>query len=96
MVVAQAASGEEAVERARQTLVDVALLDLHLPGMDGLEVLRRLKELQPEVEALLLTAHSSVETAAPAMKPVYYQEIRGDGDHFHVCKRGLSWCEPRR
>ena len=75
MVVAQAASGEEAVERARQTLVDVALLDLHLPGMDGIELLGRLKELQPEVEALLLTAHSSVETAVQAMKQVAYDYL---------------------
>ena len=75
MVVSQAASGEEALEHARQTPVDVALLDLHLPGMDGLELLGRLKELQPEVEAVMLTAHSSVETAVRAMKQGAYDYL---------------------
>ena len=75
MVVSQAASGEEALERARQAPVDVALLDLHLPGMDGIELLRRLKESQPEVEALMLTAHSSVETAVQAMKQGAYDYL---------------------
>ena len=75
MVVAQAASGEEALERARQAPFDVALLDLHLPGMDGIELLGKLKELQPDAEALLLTAHSSVETAVQAMKHGAYDYL---------------------
>ena len=75
MVVSQAACGEEALECARQMPVDVALLDLHLPGMDGIELLRRLKELQPEVEAVMLTAHSSVETAVQAMKQGAYDYL---------------------
>jgi DNA-binding NtrC family response regulator len=73
--VTAAGSGEEALARAAKARFDVALLDLHLPGMDGLELLARLKELQPEVEVLLLTAHSSIETAVQAMKKGAYDYL---------------------
>ena len=51
---------------------DVALLDLHMPGINGLELLGRLQELQPELEAIMLTAHGSIETAIQAMKQGAY------------------------
>jgi DNA-binding NtrC family response regulator len=75
MAVAQAGSGEEALAHARRAPFDVALLDLHLPGMDGIELLGKLEELQPEAEAILLTAHSSVETAVQAMKHGAYDYL---------------------
>jgi DNA-binding NtrC family response regulator len=75
MAVADAGSGEEALERAAPARFDVAVLDLHLPGMDGVELLARLKERQPELEALLLTAHGSVETAVLAMKKGAYDYL---------------------
>src|SRR5215831_8177505 len=67
MTVTEAGSAEEALVQDG-TRFDVAVLDLHLPGLDGIELLARLKELQPEVEALMLTAHSSIETAVQAMR----------------------------
>jgi DNA-binding NtrC family response regulator len=67
MTVTEAGSAEEALVQAGARF-DVAVLDLHLPGLDGIELLARLKELQPEVEALMLTAHSSIETAVQAMR----------------------------
>src|SRR5262249_30525763 len=54
---------------------DVALLDLHLPGMMGVDFLERLKAAQPEVEALLLTAHGSMDTAILAMKRGAYDYL---------------------
>ena len=68
LAVTAAADGEEALAKAAHSRWDVALLDLHLPGMNGIELLDKLKELQPELEALLLTAHGSIETAIQAMK----------------------------
>jgi DNA-binding NtrC family response regulator len=68
MTVATAASGAEAVARAQAARHDVALLDLHLPDMTGIDVLARLKETQPDLEALMLTAHGSIETAIQAMR----------------------------
>jgi DNA-binding NtrC family response regulator len=75
LTVADAAGGEDALARAAVEPFDVALLDLHMPGMSGLELLARLKERQPELEALLLTAHGSVETAIQAMKRGAYDYL---------------------
>src|SRR5262245_32200145 len=68
MTVTAAASGEDALAQAEQSRFDVALLDLHMPGMNGIELLAKLKECQPEVEVLLLTAHGSIDSAIAAMK----------------------------
>jgi DNA-binding NtrC family response regulator len=73
--VLQAGTAEEALERTAQARCDVAVLDLHLPGMSGLDLLGRLKEQQPEVEALMLTAHSSIETAVQAMRAGAYDYL---------------------
>jgi DNA-binding NtrC family response regulator len=75
MSVDQTASGEAALERAAQVRYDVALLDLHLPAMSGIEVLQRLKELQPELEAIMLTAHGGLDTAIQAMKSGAYDYL---------------------
>src|SRR5262245_36649223 len=56
LTVTEAASGESALEKTSQTRCDVALLDLNMPGMNGIELLEKLKERQPEMEVLLLTA----------------------------------------
>jgi DNA-binding NtrC family response regulator len=74
IAVTEAGSAEEALVRAGARF-DVAVLDLHLPGLDGIELLARLKELQPEVEALMLTAHSSIETAVQAMRRGAYDYL---------------------
>jgi DNA-binding NtrC family response regulator len=68
MTVTAAATSEEALARTAHGRWDVALLDLHLPGLSGIELLARLKEQQPDLEAILLTAHGSIETAIQAMK----------------------------
>jgi DNA-binding NtrC family response regulator len=75
IVVSSAGSGEQALEIAAKTRFDVAVLDLHLPGINGVELLEKLKERQPDLEALLLTAHSSVETAVAAMKKGAYDYL---------------------
>jgi DNA-binding NtrC family response regulator len=75
MRVTEADSGEQALTRTAQARFDVALLDLHLPGISGIELLAALKERLPETEAILLTAHSSVETAVQAMKQGAYDYL---------------------
>ena len=85
MDVDTAVNGEEALERARQKSYDLVLLDLKMPGMDGIEVLRRLREFSTTTAVIVLTAHGTVESAVDAMKlgavdflqkPFAPQEIR--------------------
>src|SRR5579884_653379 len=73
--VTAAVSGEDAQNKASHARFDVALLDLHLPGISGIDLLAQLKEQQPELEALLLTAHSSIETAVQAMRQGAYDYL---------------------
>lgn len=79
-----ALSGPEALELLGRKSFDVALLDIMMPGMDGIEVLRELKKRTPEVEVILLTGHASVESGVLGMsigansyllKPVDFDEL---------------------
>ena len=75
MNVTEAGSVQQAVSLAGKDHYDVALLDLHLPDGSGIELLERLKEQQPELEAIMLTAHGSIETAIQAMKHGAYDYL---------------------
>jgi DNA-binding NtrC family response regulator len=75
MTVTSTGDAEEALAEAEHTRWDVALLDLQLPGMNGIDLLARLKEKQPECEAILLTAHGSIETAIQSLKRGAYDYL---------------------
>jgi two-component system, NtrC family, response regulator AtoC len=66
--VLEAPDGPTAIETVRSAEVDVCLLDVRLPGMEGIEVLERLKRLDPGLEVVLITAVRTVRTAVEAMK----------------------------
>jgi two-component system response regulator AtoC len=66
--VGLAASGEEAVAMAKDGTWNVVLLDLKMPGRDGLETLAELRRLAPNTEAVMMTAYATVDTAVKAMK----------------------------
>lgn len=61
--------GDLALERIQASSFDVVLLDLKMPGMGGLEVLRRIKELRPGLEVILITGHGSTDEETGALPP---------------------------
>ncbi|RJP21288.1 MAG: response regulator [Candidatus Omnitrophota bacterium] len=61
--VAKAANGQEAIDAAKQTEIDIALLDLKMPGLDGCQVLKILKEEHAFLEVIILTGHGSLDFA---------------------------------
>jgi two-component system nitrogen regulation response regulator NtrX len=63
-----AASGEEAVPRAKETNPDLVLLDIWLTGMDGLETLKALREFNPDLPVIIISGHASIELAVKATR----------------------------
>ncbi len=60
--------GPQALEALKQRPFDAVILDLFMPGMDGLATMREMKARQPLVEVILLTGHGSVDTAVAGLK----------------------------
>jgi DNA-binding NtrC family response regulator len=75
--VQTAASGESALKKCRENRFDILLLDIKMEGMDGLDVLRRIKESDADVAVVMITAYGSIATAIDAMK---------DGAHDYLLK----------
>ena len=67
-VVGQASDGDEALERARELRPELILLDLSMPGVDGLSALPRLREAAPESEVVVLTASGTEENLLAAIR----------------------------
>ena len=66
--VQTAASGEAALKLCKETRFDILLVDIKMEGMSGLEVLRRMKDIDPDVAVVMITAYGSIATAIEAMK----------------------------
>ncbi len=66
--VSTATSGEDALDRAEDQNFDAIIVDLAMPGIDGIETLRRLKEKNGDLEIIILTGHASVKKGIDAMK----------------------------
>jgi DNA-binding response OmpR family regulator len=67
-IVTSAPNGQAAVEYIRVHPVDLLIVDLKMPGMDGLEVVQVVNQISPETEVVLLTAYGSTETAIQALR----------------------------
>jgi two-component system NtrC family response regulator len=77
-------SGEQAVEAAQQEHFDVAIVDLKMPGMDGVQTQKRLHEIQPFLQCIVLTGHGSIDSALESgqqdafrylLKPLEYDTL---------------------
>lgn len=69
------ASGEEAIDTIKREVFDLVLLDLKMPGMDGLEVLRNVSDIAPDMMVILLTAHGSLQSAIEALRHDAYDYL---------------------
>ena len=81
-----ARDGEGGLDKAKEKRFDLILTDLKLPRMDGLEVLSSIKDLDPEVAVIVMTAYGTIETAVQAIKQGAFDFLTKpfDVDHLHV------------
>lgn len=80
-VVAEAGSGEEAVPRALEAKPDIILMDITMPGMDGMEATRRLRVLCPDILILALTVHDDKQ---------YFMQMLAAGASGYITKQSAA------
>ncbi len=68
-------SGKETIETIKKNIIDLVLLDMKLPDIDGLEVLKKIKECDSEILVIMMTAYSDIQTAVAAIKSGAYHYI---------------------
>jgi DNA-binding NtrC family response regulator len=68
MEVRDVGNGLDAVETVKETPLDIAVIDVKMPGIDGLETLRQIKQINPLIEVIMLTGHASVESGIEGMR----------------------------
>ncbi|MBN2055521.1 response regulator, partial [bacterium] len=66
--VRTAVNGEEALDKLHDSTFSLVFLDLKMPGIDGMEVLRRIRDAWPNIRVVIITAHGTIESAVDAMK----------------------------
>jgi two-component system, NtrC family, response regulator HydG len=89
-------SGREALQLAGKLQWDLALLDIKMPGMDGMELQVKLKEVDPELPLILMTGYASVETAVKALKHGAYDYITKPFDPDELVHLATNAIEHRR
>jgi two-component system, response regulator RegA len=82
LAVRTAGDYEQAIEIARESLPELAVVDLRMPGPSGLELIRALKDVDPETKIVVLTGYGSIATTIDAMRlgAVYYLQKPADAD----------------
>ena len=73
-------SGKECLDMLEKEAIDVVVLDIKMPGMDGIETLKEIKKRHPIVEVILLTGHGAIETAVEGMKLGAYDYLLKPAD----------------
>lgn len=97
--VLTAGSGEDALRLVREDPPDLVLLDIQLPGISGLEVLEKIKELDEEIIVIMVTAHGGLETAVTAMRIGAYDYLNKPfnlDEMAIVIRKALETSELRR
>lgn len=91
--VTKCLSGEEALERIRDFDFDVVILDVLLPGMDGIETLREISKISPLTEVIMLTGHASLESGLEGMKLGAFDYLRKPCDTEELIAKINQACE---
>jgi DNA-binding NtrC family response regulator len=82
---AVAYTGEDGLRLAAENNPDVAVVDLRLPGLDGLKMLRHLREVSPGTEVVMITAYASIATAVEAMQCGVFHYLSKPLDLVELC-----------
>jgi two-component system OmpR family response regulator len=90
-----ALSGPQALEAMEGEIFDVVVLDVRMPGMDGLEVLKELKNKWPFVEVIMLTGHGSVESGIQGMRLGAFDYVMKPADLEDLLEK-ISQAQERR
>ena len=94
--VSVAYSGLSALEEIKKNDFDLVLLDVLMPGMDGIETLKEIKKIRPETEVVMLTGHASVKVGIDGMKSGAYNYILKPFDLNDLVEEINLACEHRR
>ena len=94
--VTGAESGEKALEILDNQLFDVVILDVKMPGMGGIKTLQEMKRKRPLMEVIMLTGHSTVETAIDGMKIGAFDYIMKPADFDELLEKMSLACEKKR
>jgi response regulator of citrate/malate metabolism len=99
VVAGVAHSGHETLRAAAEVAPDLVLLDIHLPDLHGIDVLRQLHERHPHIDIMVITAAREAETVRRAlhggvvhylMKPFTFEDLRGRLEHYATAHRSLA------
>ncbi len=90
-----ARSGRDCLDLLKRHEVEVVILDVRMPDMDGIETLRTIKQAHPRVEVILLTGHGTIETAVRGVKLGAYDLLIKPAD-FQELREKLNQARQRR
>lgn len=85
--VSTAYSGKEALAVLEATGIDVVVLDIRMPGMDGIDTLKQIKAKYPLIEVILLTGHGSADTAVQGMKSGAFDYLMKPADFDDITEK---------
>ena len=89
-------SGEKAMEILDKELFDVVILDVKMPGMDGIETLREMKRKRPLMEVIMLTGHATVESGVEGMKLGAFDYVVKPVGLDELMEKMTEACEKKR
>jgi signal transduction histidine kinase len=96
LIIREASTGEEALAALASFPADVVLLDVHMPGMGGMETLRRIRESHPKAEVLMLTGHADVQDGVLGIKSGAFDYLSKPVEFEQLFARVRQACDKGR